>query len=271
MKKGFTLVELLAVIVILAVLLLIVLPIVQNTIQGSQDSSRKASIDLYGRAADQAVERYQMVNHSNPRSFADIEDYIEYNGKGTENDVVCSTKQINDDYTVYLSNCTVGGNPVEGHKYGKEGTPLTTYTQVYKPQYYGDYSFFGAVGNTSAPAVADRLTIPPTGKNVYLGYDVNEGTGNISAGYVCFKRNGNEYCLKGYDTSTDVFTKNTNIIKEAYKEVVDTDACSSGDDDYNCRADGLYAYATSYGYADARADNWGCYVNGRGNFGCSEL
>ena len=116
MKKGFTLVELLAVLVILAVILLIAIPIVQKTIQDSKVSANKASIDLYGRAADQAIETYQLTSHTDPTTFSDIEGLIEYNGKR----VVCSTKRINDDMTVYLADCKVGEDDVEGYTYGIE-------------------------------------------------------------------------------------------------------------------------------------------------------
>ena len=114
MKKGFTLIELLAVIVILAIILLIAIPIVQKTIIDSQKEANKASIGLYGRAADQAVELYQLKEHHNPSSFSDIEEYIEYSGDR----VICTIKEIKIDMTVYLANCTVDGEAVEGYDYG---------------------------------------------------------------------------------------------------------------------------------------------------------
>ena len=55
MKKGFTLIELLAVIVILAIILLIAVPIVVRTINDSEESANKSSVELYGRAVEQAV------------------------------------------------------------------------------------------------------------------------------------------------------------------------------------------------------------------------
>ena len=55
MKKGFTLIELLAVIVILAIIALIATPIVLNIINDSKENSNKRSIELYGKAVEQAV------------------------------------------------------------------------------------------------------------------------------------------------------------------------------------------------------------------------
>ena len=46
-KKGFTLIELLAVIVILAIIALIATPIVMNTINKAQESSRARSVEAY--------------------------------------------------------------------------------------------------------------------------------------------------------------------------------------------------------------------------------
>ena len=61
-NKGFTLMELLAVIIILAVIALITVPIVINTINDSKESSKDMSKELYIRAADQAIVKYNMDN-----------------------------------------------------------------------------------------------------------------------------------------------------------------------------------------------------------------
>lgn len=110
-RKGFTLVELLAVIVILSVILIIAIPIVQNTIQDAIDSSKRASVELYARAVNQAISVYQMENHSDPEEFEDLEDYIEYSG----DPVSCKVHEINDSITIFLAGCKVGtpGEEVE--------------------------------------------------------------------------------------------------------------------------------------------------------------
>ena len=48
-KNGFTLIELIAVLVILAILALIVTPLVMNIIRKARISADKRSIDAYGR------------------------------------------------------------------------------------------------------------------------------------------------------------------------------------------------------------------------------
>jgi len=59
-KKGFTLIELLAVIVILAIIALIATPIVLNIINETKESANKTSIDMYGKAVEQAFMKESM-------------------------------------------------------------------------------------------------------------------------------------------------------------------------------------------------------------------
>ena len=73
-KKGFTLVELLAVIVILAFVALITLPIVLSTVNKSEDSADKRSAENYRRAVKNAIARGSLSgNRYNPRQCTVIE------------------------------------------------------------------------------------------------------------------------------------------------------------------------------------------------------
>jgi len=115
MKKGFTLIELLAVIVILAIIALIAAPIILNIIDGTQKSSNERSIDMYAKAAENAIAKYEMQNNGQaPTSFDDIKDLIEYDGTT----ISCTTQLINTDGTIYLEGCTIGNTKVEGYTYG---------------------------------------------------------------------------------------------------------------------------------------------------------
>ena len=58
--KGFTLIELIAVLVIMAVIALIVTPLVLNVVRKAKDSANKRSIDAYGKSIDLAVASYLM-------------------------------------------------------------------------------------------------------------------------------------------------------------------------------------------------------------------
>ena len=124
--KGFTLIELIAVLVIMAILALIVTPLVMNIIRKARISADKRSIDAYGRSIELAIAGYLLDNGKFPTSIDQLT--IEYSG----NKVECSTTQLNSDSSVYLTGCTVGGRTVD-YAYGtdKNTTPepvVPTYT-----------------------------------------------------------------------------------------------------------------------------------------------
>lgn len=99
---GFTLVELLAVMVILAIIAIIAVPIILHTTKDSQESANKRSIDLYGDAVKQAVAKYQLKNNKIPKTIDELN--VEYKG----NKVECEINIINIG-EVYLSRCKVKG------------------------------------------------------------------------------------------------------------------------------------------------------------------
>ena len=106
-NKGFTLIELIAVLVILAIIALIVTPLVLNIVRKAKDSANKRSIDAYGKSIDLAVAAYLMEKGDFPTSVDELT--IEYSGK----EVVCGVAKLNEDSSVYLSECTVGGKEVK--------------------------------------------------------------------------------------------------------------------------------------------------------------
>ena len=123
-KKGFTLIELLAVIVILAIIALIATPIILNIISDSKEESNKRSVELYGKAVEQAIAKYQLNNNESilgtftttdgkTLTKGEKELKVEYNGN-----VVCTTTEIYEDGTVYLADCTVNGGDKK-YTYGK--------------------------------------------------------------------------------------------------------------------------------------------------------
>lgn len=119
-KKGFTLIELIAVLVILAILALIVTPLVMNIIRKAKDAANKRSIDAYGRAADLAVATYLLDNNEFPEDFSDLT--IETSGSV----VSCETTVLNEDSSVYLADCSVDGVLVSGYTYGTLATATTS-------------------------------------------------------------------------------------------------------------------------------------------------
>ena len=120
--RGFTLVELLAVIVILALIALITAPVVLNVIESSRDKTYKRSIDHYGAAVQKAVAEYMMDNERETGrilTYNDIKKYIKYEG----NDVTCNIVEIYEDKTVYLSECKI--NTDTEYIKNSDGSPYT--------------------------------------------------------------------------------------------------------------------------------------------------
>ena len=116
-KKGFTLIELIAVLVIMAIIALIVTPLVMSIIRKARISADKRSIDAYGRSIELAIAGYLLDTGKFPTEVSQLT--IEYSG----NQVVCETTQINTDSSVYLAGCTVAGRNVENYTYGEDKTP----------------------------------------------------------------------------------------------------------------------------------------------------
>ena len=152
-NKGFTLIELLAVIVILAIIALIATPIVLNIIDDTKESSAKESVNLYARAIQQSVARYQLNNPgasvlSGTFTASNGGKTLTSNGKTlqveyTGENIICNSIQISKEGTVKLNECTVNGNG--NYSYGYENETevytcsLTTETFNAGSHYYTDY------------------------------------------------------------------------------------------------------------------------------------
>ena len=127
-KRAFTLIELVAVLVILAIISLIVTPLVMNIIKKSKVSADMRSIDAYGRSVEIGVASYLLNHQDFPTSFEDIT--VEYRGAK----VVCSDVAVNMDGSIYLNKCAVNGTIV------KDSKSPTGYYQFGKDT--GSYMFY---------------------------------------------------------------------------------------------------------------------------------
>ena len=130
-SNGFTLIELIAVLVILAIIALIVTPLVLNIVRKAKDSANKRSIDAYGKSIDLAVAAYLMEKGDFPTSVDELT--IEYSGK----EVICGVEKLNEDSSVYLSKCSVGGVEVKDSS-NKDGYYHYGTTTTYKEYKIGD-------------------------------------------------------------------------------------------------------------------------------------
>ena len=136
-KKGFTLIELVAVLVIMAIIALIVTPLVMSIIRKAKIAADKRSVDAYGRSVELAIANYLLDNGDFPTEISQLT--IEYSGDRVE----CSTTQLNSDSSIYLAGCTVGGRSVEGYTYGKEeAAPTYTAYEVGDEVTYNNVDYY---------------------------------------------------------------------------------------------------------------------------------
>ena len=107
LKKGFTLIELLAVIAILSIILLIAVPIFLHIINKASNNSKIKSVELYGRAIENAVAAYYVkYPEKNYVTYKELEEekLIDYKGSKVECEI---TEIIGRD--AYLDSCKVNG------------------------------------------------------------------------------------------------------------------------------------------------------------------
>ena len=183
--KGFTLIELIAVLVIMAIIALIATPLVMNIIRKARISADKRSVDAYGRSIELAIAGYLLDTGKFPTEVSQLT--IEYSG----NKVVCETTQINTDSSVYLAECTVAGRNVENYTYGSDKSPTyTTYT-VGDQVTYNNVNYYvikdsGAKESTVTLLKAEPLTVDEV--NTYgVGHVNRYATDSIGTAY---KKNG---------------------------------------------------------------------------------
>lgn len=176
-NKGFTLVELIAVLIILAIISLIVAPLILNTVRRVKNDTNKRSIDGYGRAAQYAISNYELKQLPYPESFDELE--IDYHG----NKVECETSRINPDHTIYLSKCKVNGKLVKDDK-NKDGYYHFGILKMTNQEYVDTYgknledalkAYYDE--HNEYPSDYTTLELPPLDKEVSCDVDINpDGT-----------------------------------------------------------------------------------------------
>ena len=111
-NKGFSAIEILAVIIILTIITLISIPIVLNTINSEKKTQNRKSVDLYGENIKIAVDRYKNEHDNNiTTNFEDLKEYLTI-----ENKIKCDKIIINEQGTIYIKDCYVNGEKVLNDK-----------------------------------------------------------------------------------------------------------------------------------------------------------
>ena len=258
-KNGFTLIELIAVLVILAILALIVTPLVMNIIRKARISADKRSIDAYGRSIELAIATYLLDNGDFPTSIEQLT--IEYSG----DEVVCSTTQLNSDSTVYLAGCTVGGRSIEEYTYGNGGgeEPTPTYTaySVGDQVTYNNINYYVIKdSSTSEDSVTLLKAEPITSSEIssYLSLTEVSGKVNTSGVYATMVYYSADNCA----TTGNISSCSTDYTVSDIKQVVDIWKIKYANEAREARLLTLEELAINLGY-DGSAKNCtgGCWYN----------
>jgi len=192
--KGFTLIELIAVLVIMAILALIVTPLVMNIIRKARVSADRRSVDAYGRSIELVIAGYLLDTGKFPTEVSQLT--IEYSG----NKVECSTTQINTDSSVYLAGCTVVGRNVENYTYGEDKTPpAPTYTayQVGDEVKYNNVDYYVIKDSNASEESVTLLKAEP------LSYEEVQTYSNGTGAQTC---DSNGYGGMQYHSSSSVYS-----------------------------------------------------------------
>ena len=244
-RKAFTLIELIAVLVIMAIIALIATPLVMNIIRKARTASDKRSIDAYGRSIELAIAGYLLDTGSFPTSVSQLT--IEYSG----NEVVCTTTQLNSDSSVYLDGCTVDGRSVEYH-YGenKSSTPVApSYTayQVGDHVSYNGVTYYVIEETDATNDTVKLLKETPLTKTEMDNLNLTGITISESNGYGQVQ----------YGSSTDYSTSTVKQVVDAWKNL----AVKSGDT-ATARLITYDELLPGLGYENNVVCTSGCYYNG---------
>lgn len=109
-NKAFTIIELIAVLVILSIIVLIAVPLILTIKNKFKLNAYKRSIDAYGKAVELAIANNLIDKGTIPTDFSTLK--IEYTGY----EVNCNIMQIKENGGVYLSECTVNGKEIKDKK-----------------------------------------------------------------------------------------------------------------------------------------------------------
>ena len=200
--KGFTLIELIAVLVIMAILALIVTPLVMSIIKKAKTSADKRSIDAYGRSIELAIAGYLLDNGDFPTSIDQLT--IEYSGE----EVVCSTTQLKSDSSIYLAGCTVGGRSVEGYTYGKEETVTYDAYEVGDEVTYNNVDYYVIKDSGTSESTVTLLKAEPLSYSDVQIYSAGTGAQTLDQkgyGDMKYHSESNSYSTSYVKTTVDAW------------------------------------------------------------------
>ena len=271
-KSAFTLIELIAVLVIMAIIALIVTPLVMNIIRKARVAADKRSIDAYGRSIELAIAGYLLDNGKFPTDVSELT--IEYSG----NKVECSTTQLNSDSSVYLTGCTVGGRTVD-YAYGSDKTPpaptYTAYT-VGNQVTYNNVNYYVIENSDTTQATVKLLKAEPLTAEEIADYKPSEA--QASGNGMQYHSSSNAYDGSYIKTTVDAwkaakapaatearlitFEELTENLGFEYQLIDTSEGYTKTDDTPSWVYNSNYWYWTMSPYSDSASDVWDVHDDG---------
>lgn len=255
-KKGFTLVELLAVIVILAIIALIATPIVIKVIGTSEEGAAKVSASNYLKAVETSYAAYMMKNpgasyttgkHTVSELETDLK--VEVSGEVPKEGNVCiGNNGIITKASLKISKYVVSYD-------GKDAT-ITDLEEVEnitceESETALDAKYF-EFGTPTTSSTTDYTTL---GKNVFATLYSDGITGGV-----CIN-DGDLFCLQRND-----FDNSKELLKTHFGE----DSCTDNGAEITCSGGGFYCGARSDGNVlSANFSTGACAASPDGTFSCS--
>lgn len=106
-RKGFSTIELLAVVIILTIITLISIPIVFNSINNQKKTQKRNSVNEYGENIKKSLDSYKSDHEGQiTTNINELKPYI------TVTNVECGIVKISEDEVITLSNCSVDNEKV---------------------------------------------------------------------------------------------------------------------------------------------------------------
>ena len=270
-KSAFTLIELIAALVIMAIIALIVTPLVMNIIRKARVAADKRSIDAYGRSIELAIAGYLLDNGKFPTDVSELT--IEYSG----NKVECSTTQLNSDSSVYLTGCTVGGRTVD-YAYGSDKTPpaptYTAYT-VGNQVTYNNVNYYVIENSDTTQATVKLLKAEPLTAEEIADYKPSDAQANGNG--MQYHSSSNAYDGSYIKTTVDAWkaakapaaTEARLITKDEYQAMTVVETYETPTEpgtryvpQYDWMYNSKYWYWTMSPYSDSASNVWGVDSNG---------
>ena len=268
--KGFTLIELIAVLVIMAIIALIVTPLVMNIIRKARISADKRSVDAYGRSIELAIAGYLLDTGKFPTSVEQLT--IEYSG----NQVVCSTTKINSDSSVYLAGCTVAGRSTGDYTYGEEEVITYDVYSVGDEVTYNNVDYRVIKNSSASESTVTLLKATPLTTdevNTYGGVGTANNhvnmyvTSDTSSSYYQTAYNNNGYGGMAYYSSSSCGSSGssgctTDYAQSEIKHVVDAWKAAKAPAATEARLITYEELLNNLGYENNFTCTGGCYYSG---------